>query len=1023
MKKTVRSITAIVMVVLTLFSCCSVALAAKTEAAELDVVYDANGNRVGFKTITVGETVYYDVFDGKENIDGKNQIDFFKAVLTKKYNQQSILDIWSDVAADVFKIGGNKFGFNYEFDDFDTWYSKNTKDDPNNNVEANADVNLKEQFKNTEPYSAGKSECHCVRASGLQYHSSLNNVQNTMLEQIVDVCGEQEVNAAFKKTVLEFCTPNGEGLELLKDTKQQPVFASVITNQFDSGRFYETTARWFSSFGIAFYDFDLTPIIEENLSFISAADNYDSIEDAFKDGAPGVTYEESDDGVSSVSYIQNPTSADASVGVSTSKSGTYSVSNSFSESDTYSFTESSHVEVELGATNKLKFGIGFSASQAISTAFSESTSLSKTISNSTSVNLSLPPYTEVGVRQYETSSEQTVEYDCPVYVTYKVAIFGMNGEYEALLSNTGSWSKSDYDQGSICVGFGDDTVVGGYKAPENLNNRLQANSLAFEFSHGKVTGMYEDQGDGKDPEQLTYINWNLSSEKETLRSLAKKAMKYIPMSSLGGKLTAKAEYTSSEVTQIYPMYDLERIRFENDGKYTLGIGGKLDLNTVNTIGLNKFDRPYYGYLARMGTWHICDKNGNDITFEEGKGISLEPTPSTQTIIAHEIGEYYVRFDIDEKYYTKASDRATYITNDDLEFTAILKLSVTDTGNNHTCRPGGWITYIPANCIVEGERYKNCLTCSKRMATEVIPKADHIPVETFTPATCNTDGSKTTTCLTCKTIISNEVIPAKGHGKTYSVTTVTPTCTRDGEKALYCHDCNQLVGSETIASTGHDNGVWKIDFEATPEHEGQMTKYCSTCNFALESKTFAYHTHSYTAWGKNGNGTHTRSCYLCSFTETADCDFDQTVTPATCTVDGKTTYKCKDCNYKYSETSSYAQGHDWDTWTATNSQYHSASCKVCGETETTVHIFVEYIPNNDATKDADGTKTATCAVCDATDTVIDEGSKLVDTPEDPADDCSHICHSTGFTSFFWKIIRIFWKLFKMNPVCECGAAHY
>jgi hypothetical protein len=98
--------------------------------------------------------------------------------------------------------------------------------------------------------------------------------------------------------------------------------------------------------------------------------------------------------------------------------------------------------------------------------------------------------------------------------------------------------------------------------------------------------------------------------------------------------------------------------------------------------------------------------------------------------------------------------------------------------------------------------------------------------------------------------------------------------------------------------------------------------------------------------------------------------------------------------------------------------------------------VEYIPNNDATKDSDGTKTATCAVCTAKDTVVDEGSKLVDTPDEPtapdepgapdtpADkDCDHMCHKSGISGFIWKIVKFFWKLFKMNPVCECGAVHY
>lgn len=995
-------------------------------STEIDVVYDENGNRTGIKTIIAGEKVYYDIFDGESTLDGKNTISFYKSVLDKKYNSNdSILTTWAKVAEKVFRIGGKQFGYNWQFDDFDTWYNTDLEN-TDSNKEANADVVLRDQFAKMTPYSSGAPANYNMRATGLQYYGSLKDVEESMLDEIVYVCSEEENPDEFKDVVIEFCTPNGDGLELLQDDTEQHVLAQIITNQYDG----EAKHRWFSSFGIAYYDFKLTPIIDKNLQYISAADNYESVKDAFENNAPGVYYTDSGDGETTITYIQNPTSANSSVSASTSTSTTNSVSNSFTESDSHSFTESVEISSELNVIPdlwKINGKIGFSASQAISTAYSESNSLSETISTSSSVSVNLPAYTELGIKQTVAYTEQAVEYDCPVAISYKVAIFGLNAEYYQD-TTTGSWSTAGYDQGSICVGFGTDSSVGGKNAAENLYKRLDASNKAFELSYGNVTGMYEAQEDGRDPISLNYLDWASVNGKEDLLNLAENAMNYIPMSSMGGKISTKTESINTEITSIYPMYDLERIRFEGDGTYTMAIGGDLDLNMINVIGLNKFDMPYYGFLGRMGTWQLCDKEGNDLpAFESGKGISVTSSPTSQIITAYELGNYYLRFDIDEEYYTKAVDRKTFITNDDLEFTAILKLSVTDTGNNHTCRTGGWITYIPANCVVEGERYRNCLTCSKRMATEVIPKEDHIPVESVTPATCNTDGSKTTTCLTCKTIISNEVIPAKGHGSTYSVTTVVPTCTRDGEKALYCYDCNTLVGSQVIASTGHDNGVWKVDFEATPEHEGQMTKYCSICNVALESKTFAYHTHAYTSWRTNNDGTHARNCYLCGYTEINECDYNETVTPASCLVDGETTYKCKDCSYKYTEINSYAPGHTWDTWTASADGNHSATCMVCGESETTAHVFVEYIPNNDATKDADGTKTATCVVCAAKDTVIDEGSKLVDPDapdnDNPADGCNHMCHKEGFSGLFWKIVKFFWKLFKMNPVCECGVAHY
>ena len=50
--------------------------------------------------------------------------------------------------------------------------------------------------------------------------------------------------------------------------------------------------------------------------------------------------------------------------------------------------------------------------------------------------------------------------------------------------------------------------------------------------------------------------------------------------------------------------------------------------------------------------------------------------------------------------------------------------------------------------------------------------------------------------------------------------------------------------------------------------------------------------------------------------------------------------------------------------------------------------------------------------------------IPDIPDEPSDDaCDHLCHKGGFMGFIWKIVQFFWKLFKMNPICSCGVAHY
>ena len=42
---------------------------------------------------------------------------------------------------------------------------------------------------------------------------------------------------------------------------------------------------------------------------------------------------------------------------------------------------------------------------------------------------------------------------------------------------------------------------------------------------------------------------------------------------------------------------------------------------------------------------------------------------------------------------------------------------------------------------------------------------------------------------------------------------------------------------------------------------------------------------------------------------------------------------------------------------------------------------------------------------------------------PSEECTCNCHKSGFMGFVWKIFKLFYKLFKTNPVCACGAAHY
>ena len=160
---------------------------------------------------------------------------------------------------------------------------------------------------------------------------------------------------------------------------------------------------------------------------------------------------------------------------------------------------------------------------------------------------------------------------------------------------------------------------------------------------------------------------------------------------------------------------------------------------------------------------------------------------------------------------------------------------------------------------------------------------------------------------------------QAHAHSYTATvTKQPTCTAEGVKTFRC-SCGDSY-TETISAAGHVFGAYVYNNDATEAADGTETAACTICG-AKDTRTAAgtkiAHVHNYTA----------------------------AVTKATtCAEEGVKTYTCS-CGSSYTEA-----------------------------VPVVAHSFGDYIYNDDATTEKDGTKTATCSVCGATDTVTSEGTK-------------------------------------------------
>ncbi len=316
----------------------------------------------------------------------------------------------------------------------------------------------------------------------------------------------------------------------------------------------------------------------------------------------------------------------------------------------------------------------------------------------------------------------------------------------------------------------------------------------------------------------------------------------------------------------------------------------------------------------------------------------------------------------------------------------------------TCEGKGVETYTCASC---GDSY-----------TKEIPATGHSYSKQVTAPTCEAEGYTTYTCACGDSYVSDKV-PAKGHSYTSEVTTA-PTCEGKGVETYTCASCGDSYAKE-IAATGHSIKTVSAKTPTCTEIGHDAYEYCDKCDYTTYKEIPATG-HSYS----------------------------KKVTAPTCTEKGYTTYTCSVCGNGYTSDFVDAKGHSYGEWvisrapTCSKVGLEERACQNCNAAKSSREIpMLEHMYNTSFVAPTCTEKGYTlygCVNCSASykDGYISakghndfDGNGLCDDcgKNMTEKECGCMCHKTGFMGFIYKIVRFFWKLFRMNPVCECGAAHY
>ncbi len=328
----------------------------------------------------------------------------------------------------------------------------------------------------------------------------------------------------------------------------------------------------------------------------------------------------------------------------------------------------------------------------------------------------------------------------------------------------------------------------------------------------------------------------------------------------------------------------------------------------------------------------------------------------------------------------------------------------------------------------------------------------------------------------------------------------------GWSADFSNVTEDLEVTATFTEKEHGKIVYNRITAATCTTPGKITKICTDCNYAwnngeaYEDTTGEFapalkHTFERTnpTWtvltdGDKTETTHTVKCNDCDATTTKEHNFiedaNHPASSATCTVPGKTYYKCacleektetgdinpnnhvnteirddvaaecekpgytgdtwcKDCETMIKEGSATdALEHKYTTYTYNNDAKcgvdgtETATCDLCGiktytrtkEGSALEHKYTTYTYNNDAKCEVDGTKTALCDHgCETEDTIKAEGTALThdytgDVKDNGDGTHSFLCEN-GCGTYGGTVTCSTWKENTEYDKCECEVCGY
>ncbi|MBO7336726.1 MAG: hypothetical protein J6U42_07315 [Lachnospiraceae bacterium] len=589
-----------------------------------------------------------------------------KIITEVKAGEATPLYYWTDIANGLFRTEGNCASVDY--DRFGQCFNTG-------NPSYDCFGEIREYLRDTSSKTKGSVGGNNMRSTGLQIAGDFTSVRDEMAKAIKAGIGRKALNVddILLQGPVQDKTNKGSALsELVKidnDGKDRTILYTIVTsvNQKTSLQYR------YNSFGIAFYDFEPYPIVAKDLKYSFAGEGCSTPEEAKQKGVKGVVFDSVTE--PKAQWTDNDTDKELNNVMNWSHQDSYTLTNSTTVTDsrtvggsiTLGFKFGTPKDGLIGKLLEVDISGQFNYSDTFST--SKQTAEAQTAYDNVggSISMPLPAYTSGCTTQAKTTATLTEDYDMPMAVRYKVAVFSMTGGVYADDVSTSDFKS--YDHGCYVNIFGTDSADKGLSAGENLYQRalVNPNNGRQDSSYGTVQKWTDSKTQAWTTEGVDWKCDFLANDAPTKKAIQDLAV-YYPMLSGGCSYSVNYDTVKCSAGDVLPLYAPTRFEAVNavSGDVQMAINGQL--NATKQFGikaLNKKGGEYYGFDQSCGSWVVCDETGEPGTSD---CISIEERSGDQIVKANKAGKGFITWKLKDGatlsgYKDGASSETVSASND------------------------------------------------------------------------------------------------------------------------------------------------------------------------------------------------------------------------------------------------------------------------------------------------------------------------------------------------------------------------